>query len=141
MREILFKAKVKTKVIKVDIWVEGSYFFQPLVDEHFIVDRKGETYSIDINTLCQFTGLTDKNGNKIWENDIIGFLDTSCYDNGYAEYYCTGKVFWDEETLSFQVTERISCESYEALDGDCEVIGNKFDNAELLERGVEDWKD
>ena len=41
---------------------------------------------------------------------------------------------WDDETLSFQVTERLSAESYEVLDG-CKVIGNIFDNPELLEVG------
>lgn len=88
-------------------------------------------------TLCRCTGLTDKNGKKIWENDIVGFLDASQYDNGYSEHYCIGQVVWDEETISFQVTERLSCESYEALDGECEVIGNIFDNPELLEGGAE----
>jgi uncharacterized phage protein (TIGR01671 family) len=90
---------------------------------------------VQANTICQYTGLTDKNGNKIWENDVVGFLDVSQYDNGYSEHYCMGKVVWDEETLSFQVTERLSCESYEALDGDCKVIGNIFDNSELLVGG------
>lgn len=48
-----------------------------------------------------------------------------------------GQVVWDEETISFQVTERLSCESYEALDGECEVISNIFDNPELLEEATE----
>lgn len=87
---------------------------------------------VSVETLCRYTGKADKNGNFIWENDIIGFLDVSAYDNGYSEHYCRGHVVWDEDTLSFEVTERISCESYEALDGDCEVIGDIFNNPELL---------
>ncbi len=90
-------------------------------------------HKVCIDTLCQCTGLTDRNGTLIWENDLVSFLDVSQYDNGYSEHWCIGKVVWDEETLSFQVTERISCESYEVLNGDCAVIGNKFDNPELLE--------
>lgn len=45
---------------------------------------------------------------------------------------CIGKVVWDDETISFQVTNRLSAESYEVLD-ECSVIGNIFDNPELLE--------
>ncbi len=139
-REILFKAKR----IDNEEWVEGSYLYCEKAttvsfrNEHYILvfDGYGVAYhEVDRDTLCQYTGLTDNNGNKIWENDIVGFLDVSSYDNGYSEYYCTGQVKWDEETLSFEVTERLSCESYEAL-GECEVIGNIFDNPELLEGGA-----
>lgn len=129
MREILFKAK------RIDNgeWVEGYYMFYD--NDHIIItiNEKGLLYErVRPDTICQYTGLKDKKRKRIWENDIIGFLDVSQYDNGYSEHYCVGQVLWDEETLSFEVTERISCESYEALDGDCEVIGNIFDNPELL---------
>ena len=85
----------------------------------------------DESTICQCTGLKDKNGNLIWENDIVGYWDTYSTENGQAEMDCIGKVVWDGETLSFQVTNRLSSESYEVLD-DCSVIGNIFDNPELL---------
>ena len=87
---------------------------------------------VDISTICQCTGLKDKNGKLIWENDIVAYLDTYSTDSGYAEADCIGEVVWDEETLSFQVTNRLSAESYEVL-GECSVIGNIFDNPELLE--------
>lgn len=143
MREILFKAK------RIDNgeWVEG-YYFKAIrhwhkygIHEDWIVVNAIQNggycnvcgkCAIDVSTLCQYTGLTDKNGNKIWENDIVSFLDFYCTDNGYAESWCIGKVLWDEETVSFQVTERLSAESYEVL-GDCKVIGNIFDNPELQE--------
>ena len=86
----------------------------------------------DESTICQCTGLKDKNGNLIWENDIVGFWDTYSTENGQAEMDCIGKVVWDDETISFQVTNRLSSESYEVLD-ECSVIGNIFDNPELLE--------
>ena len=90
------------------------------------------SFLIDENTICQCTGLKDKNGNLIWENDIVGFWDTYSTENGQAEMDCIGKVVWDDETISFQVTNRLSAESYEVLD-ECSVIGNIFDNPELLE--------
>ena len=89
-------------------------------------------YDVDRDTICQCTGLRDKNGKLIWENDIVGFWDTYSTENGRAEMDCIGKVVWDDETISFQVTNRLSAESYEVLD-ECSVIGNIFDNPELLE--------
>lgn len=86
---------------------------------------------VDKDTICQCTGLKDKNGKLIWENDIVGFWDAYSTENGYAEADCVGKVIWDDETLSLQVTERLSAESYEVLD-ECSVIGNIFDNPELM---------
>ena len=87
---------------------------------------------VDPSTICQCTGLKDKNGKLIWENDIVAYWDTYNTENGLAEMDCIGKVVWDDETISFQVTNRLSAESYEVLD-ECNVIGNIFDNPELLE--------
>ena len=92
-------------------------------------------FEVRPDTICQCTGLRDKNGNLIWENDIVGFWDTYSTENGQAEMDCIGKVVWDDETISFQVTNRLSAESYEVLD-ECSVIGNVFDNKELLESEV-----
>ena len=89
-------------------------------------------YDVDRDTICQSTGLKDKNGKLIWENDVVVFWDAYSTENGRAEMGCIGKVVWDDETISFQVTNRLSAESYEVLD-ECSVIGNIFDNPELLE--------
>ena len=131
-REILFKAK------RIDNgeWMEG-YIFSPRKGIRSILTRNFSKYEVIPETICQYTGLTDKDGNKIWENDIVGYLDTYSTDNGYAEADCIGQVVWDSETLSFQVTNRMSAESYEVLD-ECAVIGNIFDNLEILEGGAEE---
>ena len=122
----LFKAKHFKE------WHIGNIVKEP--DGLYIRDIKKNVmaYIDDESTICQCTGLKDKNGKLIWENDVVGFWDTYSTENGQAEMDCIGKVVWDDETLSFQVTNRLSSESYEVLD-ECSVIGNIFDNKELLE--------
>ena len=88
---------------------------------------------VDPSTICQCTGLKNKNGKLIWENDIVAYWDSYSTESGLAEADCIGKVVWDDETISFQVTNRLSAESYEVLGDECSVIGNVFDNPELLE--------
>lgn len=123
-------------------WVEGFPFL--VNDVSYILPHHNTGQPIHIDnllstsvevskaTICQCTGLKDKNGRLIFENDIVGYWDTYSTENGQAEADCIGKVVWDDETISFQVTNRLSAESYEVLD-ECSVIGNKFDNPELLE--------
>ena len=118
-------------------WVEG-YLFR-LSENHppfiMLIDRYGESHKIDPSTICQCTGKHDIPENKmIYEHDFVSFLDTYSTESGYAEQYCVGEVLWDDEELCFYVTNRLSAESYEVLD-DCKVIGNRFDNPELLEVG------
>lgn len=122
----LFKAK------HFEEWHIGNIVKDP--DGLYIRDIKENVmaYIDDESTICQCTGLKDKNGKMVFENDIVAYLDTYSTENGWAEADCIGKVVWDDETLSFQVTNRLSAESYEVLD-ECSVIGNIFDNPELLE--------
>ena len=115
-------------------WVEGYYAYFKGNDNHCIYyETDGFTLvcDIDISTLCACTGIKDKNGKLIWENDIVASWDAYNTENGQAEMDCIGKVVWDDETISFQVTNRLSAESYEVID-ECSVIGNIFDNPELI---------
>ena len=89
---------------------------------------------IDKDTICQCTGKTDIEKNLIFEHDAVSFLDATSTEYGYSEHWQVGEVLWDDETASFQVTERLSAESYEVLE-DCKVLGNTIDNSELLEVG------
>ena len=124
----------KAKILDTHDWIlgflsmhkTGKYFIRP------IVGSAVSSEEVEKNTICQCTGLKDKNGKLIWENDVVGFWDTYSTENGQAEMDCIGKVVWDNETISFQVTNRLSADSYEVLD-ECGVIGNIFDNKELLE--------
>lgn len=124
-------------------WIVGSL----IVDKHQDIETgeqieiigiypseyKDFSKRIDPSTICQCTGRTDRDKALIFEHDVVAYLDTYSTENGYAEADCVGEVVWDEETLSFQVTNRLSAESWEVIDGECKVLGNTIDNPELLE--------
>lgn len=137
MREILFKAKRKDN----GEWVEGYYLNIAKIN-HFICTGKikldgalkgiiaPEMYAIDPDTICQYTGLTDKNGNKIWENDIVNRTDLHVVSEpsiGFIEY--------DLENTSFLIhwTNKVEYSPTYHWKDKLQVIGNIFDNADLLE--------
>lgn len=124
----------------IDDGVTGQVFIHTVGNSVNESDKVGEegclqfvAFEVAPTTICQCTGLKDKNGNLIWENDIVAYWDSYSTESGLAEADCIGKVVWDDETISFQVTNRLSAESYEVLGDECSVIGNVFDNPELLE--------
>ena len=129
MREILFRGKWKNS----GEWVYGNLFNPDKVDtptQICIGTYIARTcYEIDPETVCQFTGLYDKNGRKIFEGDIV---------EGNSEYFTYthpyGKVVYDggQYLISFDdVLEDIECLG--AWANDVEIIGNIYDNPELLE--------
>lgn len=85
-------------------------------------------YDVDRDTICQCTGLKDKNGKLIYEGDIV-----KCLYNDYGEKgVYIGKVIYKEDTCCF-VDENSESTDYEWWEEEKEVIGNIFDNKELLE--------
>lgn len=150
MREILFKAKRKDN----GKWVEGYYRADPDFDTHYIcgwnyyasengLERESFEEEINYNTLCQCTGLTDKNGRKIWENDIVRFQ----FDNDDCPFpnkdtkKRLGKIFFSDFRASWSIAmgrkgnKRINNDLFKYVQNGnrVEVIGNIFDNPELLE--------
>nr|DAH50054.1 MAG TPA: YopX protein [Caudoviricetes sp.] len=140
MREILFKAKR----VKNGEWIEGSLIDLDIDSGYcYIVPPYKQASTLPIGflitdgmelvipeTLCQFTGLCDKNGKKIWENDILmAHLDES-YPEDVAyetvEWGVAGWVAHETGSMDREYLGEFDLEHYE-------VVGNIFDNKELLQ--------
>ena len=128
----LYHAKRKNwrELPKEKWWVEGYYaYMQPY---HYIMpkDNFDSWIEIDEKTLCACTGLKDKNGKLIWENDIlVGYLDDM-----YPENATYAQVIWDKNGFYTKEQDSDDISLMDEFDEKYfEVIGNKFDNPELLE--------
>ena len=142
MREILFKAK-RTYDGK---WIEGYYLRDQyhIRGKDIIFYRKDSdlftiyTDIIDPETLCQFTGLCDKNGKRIWENDIIKYhfgeiyapIKYGCYQNCFDSQKAEHAGFYvdwpDDKCLRKDLGYWIDMV-------DAVPVGNIFDQPELLQ--------
>lgn len=140
MREILFKAKqidngewIEGSLIDLDIDSGYCYIVQPykkasILPIIFLITDRMKL--VDPETLCQFTGLCDKNGKKIWENDILmANLDESYPEDvtyKTVEWGVTGWVTHEANSIDRQYLDEFDLEHFE-------VVGNIFDNPELLQ--------
>lgn len=137
MREILFKLK------RID---NGEWIYCNVCGEIVgesgnrtrLVIKEDETTSyydyvlqikhlIAKDTLCQYTGMTDKNGNKIWENDILDCQDRLAQVKWHGELGT-----WDSWFLRYK--GKLCSNGIEVVEWKdrAEVIGNIFDNLELI---------
>nr|DAY89094.1 MAG TPA: YopX protein [Caudoviricetes sp.] len=146
MREYLFRGK------RLDNgeWVEGSLltctrinkgkvYICPetnvcevnMEDEGKIIDvglNFGCWYEVDPETVGQFTGLTDKNGRKIFEGDVLSWVDWKGIKRSSCVQY---DAEWNRFCVRLSGAESIGVNRH--LSSDIEVIGNRWDNPELLE--------
>lgn len=147
MREILFRAKRKNwrELPKEEWWVEGYFAKLGYLKniKYFIIQNVSlqvdisyfEDIEIDPETLCQFTGPNDKNGNRIWENDIVS-INTYSYMEPEEDYF--GKVVYAEGYACWCIQQPDDenlvplCECEGSYQTDRFVEGNVFDNPELL---------
>lgn len=147
MREIMFRGKR----IDNDEWVYGSFVMDatelrrrenfpnsPIWADGFIrrydfENEKIEMYEVDRESVGQYTGLTDKNGKKIFEGDI---LEVNCKEFFEAKHIVY-RVEWDRCNCEFSATLKSGATgtgvAYIPLYA-AEVIGNVYDHPELLER-------
>lgn len=144
MREILFRGK------RLDNgeWVEGSlialdYEWVYIVPPHVGASTMSKLQLIalgmkrvDPATVGQYTGLTDKNGVKIFEGDIVTFEDTVNDFEGYHDsiYINRGVVSIYPNGVSFSNREVVDMDDLYNTDDsiEAEVIGSVHDNPELL---------
>lgn len=120
----------------IDDGVTGQVFIHTIGNSVNESDKIGEegclqfvAFEVAPATICQCTGLKDKNGRVIWENDIV----MTVYDGNEHIY----QVVWDESELDFKATNgkenyKSNFEYLPCCD-EIEILGNCFDNPELLE--------
>lgn len=133
----------RAKRIDNEQWVEGFYFCMTHPDgrhtHHFIIPLGADLslgtpiekiqVEVDPSIICRCTGLKDKNGKLIWENDIVNCMDAECC--GYISWNESEAGFYFDVLLEDGRFEEEHIYDYQ----DCmEVIGNNFDNPELLEK-------
>ena len=146
MRDVLFKAKRITD----GEWVYGSYVYIFCEDKngivvgvevgkHWIVEPNGKMTWIDEDTICQYTGLTDKDGKLIWENDVVKkefYTDYDAFANseeyiGVVKYEdCAWCVSYERNGHKCNSPIFMAMEFHDAEH--FEVIGSIFDNPELM---------
>lgn len=142
MREILFRGKREDN----GAWVYGS-FIPDLLEVHhggpdgglgdwgfikpFEKDENGRHNMVYVqrNTVGQYTGLTDKTGKKIFEGDIVRHYNRPDDETAYK----VALIFFDEKITSFRKKNLDGIEYGVARKCVYQVIGNRWDDPELLE--------
>ena len=127
----------KAKRVDNGEWVVGFYAY--IHKKHYIYTGQlihsglydvAERFEVDSSTICRCTGMEDKNGKLIWENDIL----SGRLDEDYPEDETRKHILWHENGWH---TKELGSIDYEPLDDfdseNFEVIGNIFDKPELLE--------
>lgn len=140
------KRTFKAKRIDNGKWIEGwitkqyrkhhrGELITMMQDKYF----GGGSHQVDTYTICRPTGLIDLNGNDIWEHDIIELPE------GESDEFPRGYVEWDEDRCRFAIRmgyidglpdDWLTMDEY-----NWEVIGNTFDNRDLLEMPDFDFVD
>ena len=143
MREILFRGKR----LQGGDWVEGYFFksdinkraresgkatliFTPDCDTFITVPECHNSFMVVSDTVGQYTGLTDKNGKRIFEGDIAKVLQGKDKDIAYVGFENGAFMLYPK---TGNIYERTLWE-YWYNDWDVEIIGNITDNPELLEK-------
>lgn len=135
MREILFKGAQKVDCAKSLVWYEGSLIIETdsyTGEKEYYIQNENGSYLVIPETVGQYTGLPDKNGKKIFEEDIVAhfinwhgkrFNGVVRYESKIACWVCDFVV--NNKTESAYLADWVHGNG-------AEVIGNIHDNPELL---------
>lgn len=156
MREILFRGQTRRKGEKVRMdgtpvdsnWVYGGIFPNNDGGDFAVIYQQEpeiKKFPVYADTVGRYTGLMDKHGMKIWEGDIIRYQhdnDDCPFPNKDVKKRI-GRIFFQSCRASFAVAEGRNGEDYINQDlfhyvqngNRVEVIGNIWDNPELLKEG------
>ena len=145
MREILFRGKC----FHTEEWVEGYLGIEvpdELVIQQFSYDEYFKSncidqYSVKPETIGQYTGLTDKNGTKIFEGDILKIIDGKeiiIASVKFGDYNQPDKILKTHIAFYFDIANLVSYRKdigywFGKTFSEIEVIGNVHDNPELLQ--------
>ena len=118
--------KFKAKRLDNNTWAEG-YFYAECGNTYIIEDRQSESmlnrneaHQVDPSTVCQFTGMKDKNGVEVWEHDLLTKDYSVIYEVGYEGCGFKASIKGEDE---FDLNLVAVCKY------DC-ICGNKFDRKE-----------
>lgn len=140
VRPIIFRAKRKDN----GDWVEGDFVSNKYILQGYRVERgfvvPYNTFEVIPETVGQYTGLTDKNGKKIFEGDIVHLTDVR-YDNEWKAVVVFGNPYgeysWGWNFLYIGEKPKVATDillwaEMDDVEVYCEIIGNIYDNPELL---------
>lgn len=133
-REILFRGK-HIHAMDSNEHLNGTWVHGYLTDKDYIYDKSLEgEFLVDENTICQYTGLTDKNGKKIFEGDVVKDSAGVCGEVKFGLYAAgfsipdTNQGFY----IEFQ-EESLYRKELGYWENKVVVIGNIYDSQKLLE--------
>jgi uncharacterized phage protein (TIGR01671 family) len=132
-REILFRGK-HIHAMDSNEHLNGTWVHGYLSDKDYIYDKSLEgEFLVDEDTICQYTGLTDKNGKKIFEGDIVRYGEV-CGEVKFGLHESNWQI--GKYNQGFFVTfpkEYLLRNELGYWRNKIVVVGNVFDNPELLE--------
>ena len=133
MRNIIFRGRSIAHHGKKEEWVYGFYSNYKGVNgrTHYISDDNGRSVAVQPETVGQYTGLTDKNGKRIYEGDIL-----KVYYYGKSKIFGVVKFgetrfFIDDNFMGGDIKAKAPMSDMFSK-YDFEVVGNIHDNPELL---------